>query len=247
MNYIVVQLKSSDDIEPLHRRKYVDSLYDKSSHVGEVKLGFISKFSNALGFKKYDNFEYGVPKTIISENIFAYPKGDNIIEFYIERGNTVAHDNSFEYNNPLLAYKWADFLKKIFPELDVSVKKSSCKPGRKESLTSHFFTIVEEYPMSSDTSLDTKLSKDEIDSIKEILTLYKDPQLKFKLFQFECSTCKEHSEKFPIHLELDVSIDRSKDKVNYKRKCYNCNIESEEELCVDCSVILENKIILSVN
>lgn len=248
MEYLVIKLKSSENLKPTVKKKYINSLHDETTFVNELKSGFITKFSNALGFKKYNSFEYETPKNIISNNLYAYPTGDVIVEFYIKKGKTVAHDDSFEYENYTIGYKWANFLKKIFPELEISIEKKFNKPGRKESITSHFLILLEVYPMCAETPLENKLSKDEIKAIEEMLNIYKKSYLKYKLFQYECSTCKSYNEKYPIHLELDISMDKSK-KENNINKCFNCNIEQDidKEFCEECEELFKDKIVLSIN
>lgn len=259
MTYLVIQVKAPQEITPLERKKYINSLYDDNMSINEKdnSIGFFRKFSYALGYKPYDDYKYTTPDYLISENLYAYPEGEILFEFFIEKGVTSAYDNSFSYGNGTIAGKWADFLKKVFPQLEVSIYVTKVKPNRETWLTSYFFKSIENFPVSIETSIGEKLNDNELESIKKIVDLFKDYPLKFKLLQYKCSTCEEYDSNSPIHLELLYSYNNAhrkdlaiKNDWNYSGpSCFCCmnSVSLDEDLCENCKKELKNTIIMSVN
>lgn len=204
MTYLIVRVETNEAIESLKRKDYINSLYDTTnSYINEDgSIGFFKKFSYSLGFKPYDGHYHITPDRIISDNFYAYPKGDIMFEFYIKKGVTTSPDDSFSYGNGTIARKWANFLSKIYPHLSVSIHVNQDLPSRKILLTSFLFKSIEESPVTIETSISEELNEDEIQSLSEIVKLYESYPLKFKLLQFHCSTCEGYDSESPIHLEL---------------------------------------------
>lgn len=254
--YLIVQVKEKEQITPLKRKEYISSLYGKFHEV-EKTMGFLKKFSYALGYKKYEaNSKYVTPEDIIQNMFYAYVDGDVIFEFYIPKGETVAFDNSYSFENGDIGRKWANFLSKVFPELEVTIKVSHKIPSRGDALSSYFFKFIQDFPVTIETSISEVLNQNEINKIKKVVEVYKENPLKFKLLQYNCNTCKSNHEDKPIHLELDYWWSEEESKKTHEEigleyngpTCFICsNSVNEEDLCLSCYANLNGKIIMEVN
>lgn len=257
--YLVVQVKERETVTPLQRKKYITSLYGERHTTSKETLGFFEKFSYALGYKKHqNNLDYVTPMDVVADMFYTYPDGGTIFEFYIPKGITTAFDVSYSFENGEIGRKWANFLSKVFPELEVDIKVTHELPNREVWLTSYFFKCIENFPVSIETSVDTQLTQSEIANIKKVVKLYKDEPLTFKLVSHYCETCAKRNPDKPFHVELDYwynNAESEKTAIDLGLKydgptCFFCNelIENEEEnTCESCKEEFNGKIIMEVN
>lgn len=267
MKYVIVRLLSRSEISPLEKKEYMDSLYDNYNYQyveGKRFLGFLTKFSNALGFKPYNTAKFNgeyfkTPNETLSQSIYGYPFGNVICDFFIEKGTTVAADKSYSYDNEEIAHKWVAFLRKVFPELTVELAEADVKPSREVWLTSYVFKSMDSYPITVECSLDAMPTKEEIQAVESVIRLFEHFPLKFKVLAFFCKTCEENNPEYPIHFEVEYWHNEEKRKQNdleYRgvyngRTCFFCTEsileDQDSDTCVDCKEKLEGKVLLEIN
>lgn len=256
--YLVVKVKEKDPVTPLQRKKYITSLYGEKYNTSKEVLGFFQKFSYALGYKKHqENFDYVTPYDIVIDMFYPHLDGETVFDFYIPKGETTAFDNSYSFENGEIGRKWANFLSKVFPELEVSIEVTHELPERSTWLSSYFFKCIEDFPVTIETSIATELNEKEIAGLKKVIEIYKDEPLKFKILQYKCDTCKEHNPDYPIHLSLEYWWNEEESKKNHEKYelkyngpyCVICGETSQSngDLCETCNDELKNKIILEIN
>lgn len=267
LKYIGLRLSSSEEMNALEKRKYIDSLYDKRNEVGNgYKIGFINKFSNAMGYKylTYEHEDYDCnPYNVLFDKIYAYPFGNTIFDIYVENKDTISNQGKVLYNNKEMVIKLSRFLKKVFPNLDVSLFEHDKLPGRKIWLESFSFISIENHRITIETSLSEELTVDEIHAVKKVVSLFKDYDLKFKGLCFRCESCIKNNPSKPFHFSIENDYTNESYKkssflynndLDYKPKCFYCATDlSEKELikdqdtCKSCYKKIKKKELFSVN
>lgn len=268
MNYIGLRLSSSEGIDFLEKKEYIDSLYD-NHHMGanNKKIGFINKFSWAMGYKyiEYHHEDYLCrPSIVLFNHFYGYPYGNAICDFYVENVDTISAKGKFMYNNKEMLVKLGRFLKKVFPELDVSFFEKDELPSRKVWLESFSFTSIEiEYRVTIEASLSEPLNNEEIEAVKKVVSLFKDLDFKYKVLCYECESCKSNNPKNPFHFSIEYDYnDNSYRKINflyndsleYEPKCFYCSsVLSEYQLkynrdtCTSCLKNIKKQELFSIN
>lgn len=201
--YYVLFVKPKKQLSIKEKRKFIDSFVGDPFSFNE-KLGIIEKFAKATvnSFVKEEE-----TKKSIFDAFVATPFKETICSFY------------FSQNEIEIAKKWEKFLKKVYPELETFTDGSFEKPSGFELLLSYIYTNIQEFPVTLETSIDSKLDKNQLQQVKTIVEEMKEDNMYYVCRQFKCSVCKERNPEKPIHFEIDYHY---KPKTKGHPECKKC-------------------------
>jgi len=246
MNKIVMTVYGARPMSYKERLKYAAKAFTHN-YTSEKNIGYLTKFNNALGFKRleYDDKKhvteiespdgYRSPYSLLLLNRYFFNKENEIMTFVIP-DMTMKHDvDKYTYKTLPMLFKFQSFLYKVFPN-DLRIE-FTIKPGiqypTKANVLSYFWNCISEGEcVDTELSISRELTKNEksyvLDVIKHVVSYEPD------ISCFLCPTCMEYNPDYPYHIEL---IDKNKDDTPYLIEfgCYNPSrmkrdIEEEEEL-----------------
>lgn len=241
--FYVVTLFAQNEVSTATKKNYIDKLWGVDYNSPDKKLGFIEKFSNALGFKNVDIEDS--PAQLLFKGIYAIPKGQIVAEFFIP----------IKYAET--GVKWESFLNKIFPDLKTKNQVVYGKPNRITWLKSFVFSAMDNFPVTVECSLDKPLAEEEIAEILEIVEMLKVDTMYYLGLMFKCKTCASYNPDTPWHFEIDYHY--TIDETNKSRKemdlqpllprCLSClddTIGEDVEFCEKCEDGLKDKILFKL-
>ena len=246
MNEIVMTVYGSRPMSYKERIKYAGKAFT-DNYSGEKNIGFITKFNNALGYKKLEYDEkkhireikspdgYHSPYSLLVLNRHFFNKENEIMTFTIP-DMVMKHDlDEYTYETLPMLFKFQSFLYKVFPHdirIEFSIQPETKYPT-KVNILSYFWNCISEGEcVDTELSIGHELTKNEkkyvLDVIRHVVSYEPD------ISCFLCSTCMGYDPDYPYHIEL---IDKNKDDTPYLIEfgCYNPSrmkrdIEDEEEL-----------------
>ncbi|RHB41925.1 hypothetical protein DW886_15325 [Enterocloster aldenensis] len=224
MNNIVMTVYSSRPMSYKERLKYAAKAFTHNYTI-EKNIGYITKFNNALGFKRleYDDEKhvteiespdgYRSPYSLLLINRYFFNKENEIMTFVIP-DMTMKHNlDEYTYKTLPMLFKFQSFLYKVFPNdirIEFTIKPETQYPT-KVNILSHFWNCLSEGEcVDTEMSIGHEITKNEkkyvLDVIRQIVSYEPD------ISCFLCEACYEYHPDYPYHIEL---IDKNKDDTSY--------------------------------
>lgn len=224
MNNIVMTVYSSRPMSYKERLKYAAKAFTHNYTI-EKNIGYLTKFNNALGFKRleYDDEKhvteiespdgYRSPYSLLLINRYFFNKENEIMTFVIP-DMTMKHNlDEYTYKRLPMLFKFQSFLYKVFPNdirIEFTIKPETQYPT-KVNILSHFWNCLSEGEcVDTEISIGHEITKNEkkyvLDVIRQIVSYEPD------ISCFLCEACYEYHPDYPYHIEL---IDKNKDDTSY--------------------------------
>lgn len=217
-SYIKINFSCKHNANWEEKKKYLSSLFDNFE---KHKMGFFSKFNNAIGFKNVvpdyvSKYPIVLEEKIKSPDDYVAPtdlfvkilpdvslKNKELFSLYVKDGIEKHFVDAFTYNHFDMSKKLVSFLQKVFPDLDITFDiVNKYNPNLKKQIFNYFFLCMDEneYNTTVECSMPRLLTNVELLYIEKILKeFYNYP---FHLNQFFCETCQKHDPKNPYHVEI---------------------------------------------
>ena len=191
------------------------SLTEKAKYIKSIcaTKGTVIKFNNAIGFKPVSCYSehpamltpdsYTPPMYLIFKDMIMRNSNDEILEFFIPFG--YQEFNEWSYCQGKMAEKFSIFLKKVYPELTISLTVGyEPEATAFEQIQSLFFinsALAGKYNVFSEISCERLLTDKEINEICDLI--FKGTGHKVNLDQFFCEICKSYNENAPYHILIE--------------------------------------------
>lgn len=216
--FVCISLKSSQLVTHQERKKYIKSFYNDCYN---KKFGMIEKFVKAVGFnnilddyvtdyptvnlaKVKSSEEYTDPCTLLSNGMHIDLDKYGIIKFVIPMGKEVHPNSEFSYSHKKLCEKFYNFLKKVYPHLNITYTLlENYRPILRTFALDYFYQNMSESDIhyTVEFSSHRMLNEEEKEYIYNVLREW--VKYPFHINQYYCETCKSYHKDSPYHIEIE--------------------------------------------
>lgn len=170
---------------------------------GPVTMDIYSEYPVAIPAQVQTPQMYNSPKEMLFNAMWVSMGKYGILKFVIPIG-TESHPNSnFTYDRVEIANKFANFLRKVYPDLQIEV---SYLEKFKYSVKTFVLNFFYQSMNFTEDIYTVECSAHRLLNEKELQKIYRDMDgattYKWHIEQFFCETCKQHHPDAPYHIEV---------------------------------------------